>query len=335
MDDIKTISVIVPVYNRAQVLERCIQSILQQTYKKIELILVDDGSTDDSAAICDKYRTQDDRIVVIHQENQGVSAARNAGIRASHGQYVQFADSDDYLEKFMCEKILQKAEETSADLVICGYWLEESGNKKAIYATDTDFSCIQDFSEEFAYYIKTFIFYSPCNKLYRRELIANYFNTDYFLGEDLMFNLDYLSGCNHIAGIREPLYHYLRVGKKSYQKKGIEIACSLHQNLYAFVVSQSINSRENIRMIDSILIDDVLYNIKMAFREGCRTKQICDVCMQEEFQQTVIRAKTDSIKSRLVYWMNRFHAWYLLKIWTSIQDWSNKKSVDCMNGDER
>ena len=93
----KLVSIIVPVYNVDKYLERCVNSIIQQSYRNLEIILVDDGSTDNSGTICDTYKEKDDRIIVIHKENGGLSDARNAGIKIFTGEYVTFIDSDDYV----------------------------------------------------------------------------------------------------------------------------------------------------------------------------------------------------------------------------------------------
>ena len=101
------ISVIVPVYNRKETLERCVQSLRGQTYSDLEIILVDDGSTDGSGALCNALAREDVRIRVIHKENGGVSSARNAGMEAAKGEYLMFTDSDDYAEAQMAEKLLE------------------------------------------------------------------------------------------------------------------------------------------------------------------------------------------------------------------------------------
>lgn len=105
--------------------KKCVDSILAQTYKDIEVILVDDGSKDQSGAICDEYKAQDNRIKVIHKQNGGVSTARNAGLRAAKGTYVQFVDSDDYLENNITENMVRVMEENGSDLVVCGYQRHE------------------------------------------------------------------------------------------------------------------------------------------------------------------------------------------------------------------
>lgn len=113
------ISVIIPVYNAGRYLGPCIDSVLGQTYSGLELILVDDGSTDGSGGICDAYARKDARVRVIHQTNAGVAVARNRGLDAATGAYITFADSDDYLEPCMYEKMMEKAEAFSCDLVLC------------------------------------------------------------------------------------------------------------------------------------------------------------------------------------------------------------------------
>ena len=113
------ISVIVPVFNGAEFLRPCVDSILAQSFCDLEIILVDDGSTDKSPEICDRYAAQDKRVICIHQENAGAAAARNRGLKAATGKYIAFADSDDWIDRDMYETMVSVAEERSCDLVIC------------------------------------------------------------------------------------------------------------------------------------------------------------------------------------------------------------------------
>ena len=116
----KLISVIVPVYNVEAYLERCVDSILKQTYKELEIILVDDGATDSSGELCDQLAKKDDRIIVIHKKNGGLSDARNAGIDASRGEYLSFIDSDDFIHPMFMEVLLQLCETTQCNIRKCG-----------------------------------------------------------------------------------------------------------------------------------------------------------------------------------------------------------------------
>lgn len=133
------ISIIVPVYNVESYLEQCIDSILAQTYKKLEIILVDDGSTDQSGKICDQYAEKDSRIHVVHKANGGLSSARNAGLKICHGDYLGFVDSDDYIDPDMYKVLLDNLFRGDADISACEfYWtypdyVEASGNEKAYF----------------------------------------------------------------------------------------------------------------------------------------------------------------------------------------------------------
>ena len=118
------ISVIVPVYNVESYLPKCLDSIIAQTYTDLEILVIDDGSTDRCGAICDSYAERDRRIRVFHTENRGLSAARNLGLDHAKGEYIGFVDSDDWIEPDMYEVLLRKAEETGADIVECGFWKE-------------------------------------------------------------------------------------------------------------------------------------------------------------------------------------------------------------------
>ena len=126
------ISVIVPVYNGAAFLRPCVDSILAQSFYDLEIILVDDGSTDESPEICDRYAAQDKRVICIHQENAGAAAARNRGLKAAAGKYIAFVDSDDWIDRDMYETMVRAAEERNCDLVICDC-LKESEAGSQIY----------------------------------------------------------------------------------------------------------------------------------------------------------------------------------------------------------
>ncbi len=169
MDQI--VSVIVPVYNCKDYLKRCIESILTQSYQHIQLILVDDGSTDGSGEICDGYASQDSRIQVIHQVNGGVSKARNAGLKMATGEWILFVDSDDYILGAYCEKMLTAVQNVQADIVIArpttdrtpeivALTLEEIGQLKR--------ACLSFDEDAFPYNVD-----APWGKLFRRELIAD------------------------------------------------------------------------------------------------------------------------------------------------------------------
>ena len=117
----KLISIVLPIYNVENYIEKCMESVLNQTYKNIEIILVDDGSPDNCPIICDQYVKEDNRVKVVHKENGGLSDARNAGIKVANGDYITFIDSDDYVDKDYVEFLYNTIEETDADIAIGGH----------------------------------------------------------------------------------------------------------------------------------------------------------------------------------------------------------------------
>ena len=132
------ISFIVPIYNVERYLQKCVDSILAQSYSNIEVVLVDDGSTDESVAICDSYANRDKRVQVIHKENGGASSARNEGLSFAHGSYIAFIDSDDYVSPSMAEKLLDAISKTDSDLAMCNFaYTDELGNITESFSDDT------------------------------------------------------------------------------------------------------------------------------------------------------------------------------------------------------
>jgi len=121
MNEKNKISIIVPIYNSEKYLKRCIESILKQTYTNIELILINDGSEDKSLEICEEYKKNDERIIIVNKENEGVSVARNIGIEKATGELISFVDADDYLEATFLQELLDIMEKYNVNYVACGY----------------------------------------------------------------------------------------------------------------------------------------------------------------------------------------------------------------------
>ena len=166
MDNPK-ISVIVPVYKVEKYLDRCVESIVNQTYKNLEIILVDDGSPDDCPAICDAWANKDERIKVMHKENGGASSARNAGLDASSGDYVGFIDGDDIIDNDMYEMLLNNLVFTGADISRCGMVREDDGGYKEIWGDENSevFTMNQIQGIQSVGAAEGILPVSPCNKL--------------------------------------------------------------------------------------------------------------------------------------------------------------------------
>lgn len=216
------ISIVVPVYNVSKYLDKCLQSIACQTYKDWECILVDDGSKDDSGAICDRWAQKDSRFMVIHQPNQGVSVARNNGIKEADGEYLCFIDSDDWVDSKYIQNLYDHIGE--AEIAVSGLTQEyddHSGIKTVPSVTKLfplEPCSILDFVE----LNRNFLLYAPHEKLYRRDIITKYdihFPVGCAYGEDLQFNYDYLEHVRKIAQVAECDYHYRIIGSGSLSSK--------------------------------------------------------------------------------------------------------------------
>lgn len=203
------ISIIIPIYNKENSLKKCIDSVIQQTYKDIEIILVNDGSKDYSGKICDEYKEIDRRIKVIHKQNGGVSSARNEGIKNALGEFIQFVDADDRIDKYMCEKLHNEVVINDYDLVICGMEIVKNGKViENVEYSNKRFEELYELKDYFIEYYKKYLFNSPVNKLYKKKKIKELFDEELSLGEDLLFNLKYLKGCSKISVLKEKLYVY-------------------------------------------------------------------------------------------------------------------------------
>ena len=201
------ISIIVPVYNVEKYLSKCIDSIINQTYKNIEIILVDDGSTDNSSKICDKYAKKDNRIKVIHKKNGGLSDARNVGIENANGIYVSFIDSDDYVELTMIERLYNSCLKYNSEISCCGKFVEYD-NKVVLKNIGKDF-CVS--SKEALVRMLTFdnIDTSAWDKLYLKELFDEIHYPLHVYYEDMGTTYKLIDSANKVSFIKTPEYHYL------------------------------------------------------------------------------------------------------------------------------
>lgn len=223
------ISIIIPVYQVEKYLPRCLDSILAQTYADFELILVDDGSTDNSGVICDSYSEKDKRIRVLHQQNAGVSAARNAGLDAAQGKYIGFVDADDWVDTEMFRILHEDAKSENADIVMCDAVTKTDGKPDA---EDTipmlDESCMirkNDWSPALLAYMAGAVW--RC--LYKRELIKDLrFPVGIKISEDRLFNLQAMGKADNLHYDKRGLYYrYVRLGSAcySYHDDLFEVAC--------------------------------------------------------------------------------------------------------------
>lgn len=231
------ISIIVPVYNAALYLKDCIESILSQSYFQFELILVDDGSTDQSGMICDQYMQKDNRVRAFHLHNGGVSAARNFGMKKALGNYFMFVDSDDELEPSALYEVSQYFAQ-NADIYIFGMKVVGKQSESTIVPEKGIFD-ESAFGDIYIELYKKFIINSPVNKVFKKALISNniYFPIDISLGEDLVFCNAYLRNCKKIVTLDKALYIYKQRDSGSLTTRFYENLFAIYQAHYWDVVN--------------------------------------------------------------------------------------------------
>ena len=210
MKNCDLISVIVPIYNVEKYLKKCIESIIQQTYDNLEIILINDGSTDNSPKICDNYAKKDKRIKVIHKKNGGLSDARNYGLEIATGKYISFVDSDDYIHKQMIEKLYNNLKANYSDISICNICnVYPNGKKMNLSIPET--SVVEQKQKFYNIYNKySVVTVVAWNKLYKKEIFKT---IRYPLGkvhEDEWIIFDILKNAQKISYLNEPLYYYIQ-----------------------------------------------------------------------------------------------------------------------------
>lgn len=207
------VSIIVPVYNAEKYIKECLDSILGQSYTYLEILLIDDGSKDNSGQICDRYVEIDNRIKVFHRTNSGVSKTRNFGLDNCHGEWVAFVDSDDYIEKDYIERFLKQ---NLSHFSVGGYNLF-GGHIKGIEAHCSDINHVVDLEiqsdiiDVSPKQIEINVIYHICGKIYSNKKLQEYhirFPEDLKLAEDCCFNIEYLMHCNHVDIVPYAGYYY-------------------------------------------------------------------------------------------------------------------------------
>jgi len=266
------VSVIVPVYKTQKYLDRCIKSIVGQNYNNIEVILVDDGSPDDSPKMCDEWAKKDKRIKVIHKKNGGVSSARNAGIKAANGKYVCFVDSDDEVESCYCLDLVSALKQTKAQLAVGLITnIRIDGTTSCISGEDLLVN-IKD-SKTFKKVFVKYDLFSPCNKMFLKDKIKILFDEEKSYGEDLIFNLNYLKNIDSFYILNKPIYKYYQIenslsfndSDKILLKYGL-IDKAVYENLLDFVkdnkICKYLSSYATFRNINYYVNDMLLQGFK-------------------------------------------------------------------------
>lgn len=199
------VSIIIPCYNVEKYIYRCLESVVDQTYKNLEIILVDDGSTDNTPSMCDNWANRDDRIIVIHKDNDGVANARNDALNIAKGDYISFVDSDDYVEKCFIELLLKSAIDNNSDIVVCDYQINNEIINEQYRSKIVDYDyAISEIAKG------TYKFGVLWNKLYKKNVVKDIRMPNYVCSEDLVFNYFVAKSCTSFSEVNSKLYHYMQ-----------------------------------------------------------------------------------------------------------------------------
>ncbi|WP_338449835.1 glycosyltransferase [Niallia oryzisoli] len=301
--DIK-VSVIIPVYNAEKYITECIESLINQTLEECEFIFVNDGSKDRSSYIINEFKEKDRRIILINQENQGVSMARNNGLNAARGEYVGFVDADDYIKQDMYERLYNSAIKDDCDIVISNFESEMDGHKVITsYPFPVNKRLHKNYIEEeiLPHFIMEDNLNTAWNKIYRKKIIKDnnvIFPCNVALGEDGIFNMDAFSYAATVKYIEYMGYHYREVKgsatrdilQKDYFKRALEVYSSELPRVFADrIKKKKIEKLKAIKLVNSVLAYIYIYftpTKDLAFRR--RYQYVRDMISNKELQEALI-----------------------------------------------
>lgn len=310
------VSIIIPVYKSEQTLKRCIESVLMQDYEDFEIIMVVDGPPDGSGILAERLALTDSRIRVINQSNQGVSRARNKGIKEAKGDYIRFLDSDDYLKQGALRSMVEAIEREQSDLVIAGFHhlyygqsITKLPKEEGTFETGNAYEVMRQL------YIDGFL-NMPWNKLFKKELILQGFPVEINLGEDLMFNQTYIRNAKRITVVRSCVCEYVQddrgttLSTKKRDDK-IEMALFLYQESLAFFQSLY-PKRKHFSFLDTKVVTTFLDDLELlGFAKESflsRRKTICvyrDALIDFLDKEEPVKISLDLLDYKLIYFFFR------------------------------
>ena len=312
------VSVIVPIYNSERYIDKCIQSIINQTFKDIELILVDDGSTDKSVEISNKYAEKDKRIKIIKQKNKGVSSARNYGISIATGDFITFVDSDDFIEIDMLDILYNAAIDNNCDVVLSGIKIIKDNNIKYEFTKDSKIYTKQEVFKLFYFDREPFSPNYAWGKLIKRSICNKIkFREDIFLREDALFSMELFINCsNNIMFLNKYLYNYVqRDGSESkhFSKKRITSFYALEELLNLAKEIDSEYEKSFLKVYSKLILSILQDIISFDFENN-----------KEEYfkiSKSLNKHYIDNIKSKDISYKNKIHL-SLIKISPSLYKYS-------------
>lgn len=320
MDGEKFISVVVPVYNVEQYVETCIKSIQAQTFSNIEIILIDDGSSDSSGIICDEFAEEDDRIIVIHKENGGLSDARNAGLSIARGEYICFIDSDDWIEPETLNYAIKSI--VDVDVVIWGYYkdtVDIDGNllDRTIHCFDAVCNHIYGYNHLLKINVLQQAGYA-WNKLYKTSEIRRremHFEKGLSLVEDVVFNFQLFIQCKEIRFIDYLGSHYMQrprntLGSAYYPNRlelKLRVAELTKQLLKSYGAPEEIAMNHYMQNISTMLRSSIRLIASEKCKYSVRRQSMKELLYSDKCKEIVSIARPRDLKNRIVILAARLH----------------------------
>ena len=321
------ISVIIPVYNVEDYLDRSIESVVNQTYENLEIILVDDGSPDNSPKMCDEWAKKDKRIKVIHKENGGVSSARNLGMEKASGKYVAFVDSDDILDKEMYQKLYDSIKNNNSDVAMCKYAFTYEDNDDIIPVNEFNLNKLTE-EKIFPYLIgpagsliegkieSPSIMGSIWRALYKKDIIKDLKFENLKMCEDLVFIADLFKKSPKISIVDEFLYNYLQRNTSAAHKNVIErnkrtmkAYEQLYKRLEGEIPRDDLNSHK-FHFYSGVVSEYLRGGLKKELKEITNLEFMKDIGSKQNYKSAMKSKK--SFKYKVAYWFT-FHKLYCLE----------------------
>lgn len=307
------VSIIVPVYNVEKYLKRCVDSILAQTMKNIEIILVDDGSPDKCPKICDEYAVKDARVQVVHKENGGLGFARNSGLDIARGEYIAFVDSDDYVTDNMCEKLYEAAKKHDADIVYGGVWKKDNSSDLCQSISDIKGEMVWSGKEQITSFLlnlvgtectykkDTIMEVSVWKALFKKTIFdeknIRFVSERQFISEDLIFDIDFIPNTNCIVAIPDCIYYYCynpdslsKVFRKDRFVKGKELYKEIEKKL-AILYSEDLYRKHIDRMLiarSRAIAHQIAHCYKNLGRKNAK-ELLAQICNDNDLQEILSR----------------------------------------------
>lgn len=304
------ISVVMPAYNCATLIGDTIHSLLNQTLKEYEIIVINDGSTDNTLDVLEEFKEKDERLQIYTVENGGPAKARNLGIEKAKGEYIYFMDSDDLIDSNMLLEMYSLAHENDLEICACGYTMENISTKtphiKEFLFHDFIASNKETFREELMPLIKSHLMYVVWNKLFKTELLSKYNIrfTDYFSGEDRLFNIHTFEHIKSFGFINKPFYRYFLRGQASlanrYVVNRFDAAVKAHESLISAYQHMELYDKNNQAYIDFIFIKGVMASIAQLNSKGCKLsfqekKQVIETILNHPLVQNALSSNDKDI----------------------------------------